>query len=305
MCLLLVSSFYTEDDFLLFKPMIKKLFQIVSLVFLGVFIVLCSAYLFFWLRDFESMKVMFLDVGQGDAILISQGSNQVLIDGGRSGKVVIDQLGRHMPFWDTTIELVVATHPDEDHIGGLVDVVRTYDVGAFVDTRMQSDTLAYQTLQQEKKNHDIVDVEAFYGMKIMLPDTSVLEVEYPNISYVDYQSKDTNSTSIAIKLTTKSNETFLFAGDLPSDEEYQLHVGHIDVLKASHHGSKYSSSNEFLDRITPEDIILSVGKDNRYGHPAAEVMQRFNDHHVRIFRTDMQGSIVYQCEEKCEVAIEK
>ena len=268
-----------------------------------------SAILLFWWRDFEDTKVTFFDVGQGDAILISQGSNQVLIDGGRSGKVALEKLGGAIPFWDHHIETVVATHPDEDHIGGLVDVFGTYQVGTFLDTKMKSDTSTYQALQEVVSARHIVNIETLSGLTLHFPDGGMAEVLYPFVSFENTQSKDTNTTSIVIKLTTASGATFLFTGDLPDEQELQIDSGKVDVLKAGHHGSKHSSSNEFLDITSPTDVVLSVGVQNRYGHPAPETLERLRNHNARIFRTDIQGNIVYRCPPKkdhdCVVSIGK
>lgn len=265
--------------------------------------------LWFWWGDFSDTKVIFLDVGQGDAILISQGSNQVLIDGGRSGKILLERLGTYLPFWDHSLEAIIATHPDEDHIGGLVDVVKTYHVGAFLDTNMKSDTAVYRALQEAKSMQQVKNVETFSGLIVKFPDGSTMETLYPFASFENNQPKDTNTTSIVMRLTTASGKTFLFTGDLPSEQEALLSMGNIDVLKAGHHGSKNSSSDIFLDGIQPHDAILSVGAQNRYGHPAHETLERLHAHHVTLFRTDTQGSILYQCpvvkESDCVVTTSK
>ena len=259
------------------------------------FALVLGAMLWLWWRDFSDTKVVFLDVGQGDAILISQGSNQILIDGARRGKVLLEQLGRHMPFWDHSIEAVVATHPDEDHIGGLIDAVNMYHIGVFLDTKEKSDTAVYKALQEAKSARGVKDIETFTGLAVKLPDGGHIETLHPFVSFEKIQSRDTNATSVVMRLTTASGETFLLTGDLPSEREALLDPGKIDVLKAGHHGSKNSSSNAFLDTISPRDAVLSVGAQNRYGHPAPEAIDRLRTHQANIFRTDTQGTIAYQC----------
>lgn len=282
--------------------MFKKSFQIVVIFFACVIAIMLSMMVWFWWRDFNDMKVIFFDVGQGDAILISQGSNQVLIDGGRSGKILLERLGMTLPFWDHQIETVVATHPDEDHIGGLVDVAKTYRVGVFLDTKMRSDSATFEALHKEIDGHIIEEKEVFSGLAVAFPDGGKLETLYPFETFEKNITKETNITSIVIKLTTASGKTFLFTGDLPSEQESLLQTGNVDVLKAGHHGSKNSSSDAFLDNTKPKDIIVSVGAQNRYGHPAPEAMSRFVTHHARIFRTDTQGTITYQCKPEKEIA---
>ena len=289
--------------------MFKKSFQIISIVLVSVIAFILSMMLWFWWRDFENMKIIFFDVGQGDAILISQGSNQVLIDGGRSGKILLERLGTTMPFWDHQIETVVVTHPDEDHIGGLVDVVKKYRVGVFLDTKMRSDSATYDALHEEIERNNIDEREAFSGVNITFPDGGKLEMLYPFETFEKNITKETNISSVVVKLATASGKTFLFTGDLPSEQESLLQTGSADVLKAGHHGSKNSSSDAFLDIVKPKDIILSVGLQNRYGHPAPEAISRFVQRHARIFRTDTQGTIVYQCtsqkESECVVTTGK
>lgn len=276
--------------------MFKKSFKYIVVLFLIAVAGVLGSMLWLWKSDFDATKVVFLDVGQGDAILISQGSNQMLIDGGRSGKVLLERLGEYMPFWDSQIETVVATHPDEDHIGGLVDAVDTYRVGVFLDTKMKSETAVYKALQEAKLSRNVEDREVFSGLSVTFPDGGKIETLYPHESFTDSRSKDTNATSIVMKLTAASGKTFLFTGDLPSEQEPMIDTaGHIDVLKAGHHGSKYSSLNEFLERLKPKDTILSVGLKNRYGHPSPETLDRLENIHARIFRTDTQGTISYLC----------
>lgn len=276
--------------------MFQQSFRYLIGLFLTALACVFGGVIWFWYQDFADTKVIFLDVGQGDAILISQGSNQVLIDGGRSGKVLLERLSEYLPFWDRSLEAVVATHPDEDHIGGLVELVDTYHIGMFLDTRMKSDTETYRALQEAKQRNHLENREVFAGLSIRFPLGGILETVFPHRSFADSDSKDTNATSIVMRLTTVSGKAFLFTGDLPSEEESSVDAGHIDVLKAGHHGSKYSSSDGFLERISPYDAVFSVGAKNRYGHPAPETLDRLRNHHVEnLFRTDTQGTIVYRC----------
>ena len=249
----------------------------------------------------KDVYISFLDIGQGDAILIRQGDNQVLIDGGRSGKVVREKLGMMMPFWDTYLEVMVATHPDEDHIGGLLDLFTFYVIGMVLDTKMTSDSETYHVLQekiQESAEQQKTERrETFAGMKITLPESGVFEVQHPFGTEEGNTSKDTNATSIVMTFTTHSGESFLFTGDLPSTEEVYIPTPTqpITVLKAGHHGSKYSSSQNFLARMRPRDVIISAGKNNRYHHPAPEVLERLTHISAIVFRTDMQGTVTYHC----------
>ena len=246
-----------------------------------------------WFEKLNAVQVVFLDVGQGDAVLISEGSNQILIDGGRDGKVLLEQLGAHMPFWDRQIEMVVATHPDEDHIGGLVSALETYHVGVLFRTEAASNTQAFKTLIREADIQRVQTINPFTGLVARLPDAQ-LGTLFPRNAEDVSQAKDTNETSIVMRLIV-GDVSFLLTGDLPSSREDRIDVGQTTVLKAGHHGSKYSTSESFLDRVKPEQAVLSVGADNRYGHPAPEVLERLRQHHIEIFRTDQQGDISYVC----------
>lgn len=250
----------------------------------------------------RTVTVAFLDVGQGDAILIRRGAHQVLIDGGRSGTVLLERLGREMPFWDRRLEAVVATHPDEDHIGGLPALALRYRVGAWIMTDALNTTEAFRALG------DAVDaggtrIEAYAGMKIDLGDGVVLETLYPATHVDPNLMQDTNATSVVTRLTV-GGKKFLFTGDLPGVDEALLRPGPVTVLKAGHHGSASSTTDFLLEETRPREAVLSVGADNTYGHPAPGVLARLAAHEVFVRRTDRDGTIRYVCglgEESCRV----
>ncbi|MDD5397088.1 MAG: ComEC/Rec2 family competence protein [Candidatus Moranbacteria bacterium] len=254
-----------------------------------------------------AMSVVFLDVGQGDSILISQGSQQLLIDGGKDGKLLLEKLGKHVPFWDRKIETVVETHPDADHIGGLIDVLNTYAVDSVLETKMQSDSQTFKKLEDTIFQRGIQKIEAKKDVKIKFTNGAVAEVLYPLETVADVNDKDTNASSVVVKLTIGDSK-FLFTGDLPTTEENKLLENKIDVsadfLKVSHHGSKYATSNDFLKAVHPVDAIISVGKNNSYGHPNSEVLQRLSQNRINVLRTDEIGDVVYECQNikgKCKI----
>ncbi len=252
------------------------------------------------------LAVKFLDVGQGDAILISQGKNQILIDGGPSGQKIMEKLGKYVPFWDREIEAVLITHPDSDHIEGLVDVLQNYKVAAVIETDVASDSAVYAKLQELIKEKNIPKIKATLGTKIKLTEKNELEIL--NSEDINAASqKETNSSSVVSNLAAGITK-FLFTGDLPSEKEAKLISQKIDlaadVLKVGHHGSKYSTSADFLDKVNSTDAVISVGKNNRYGHPAAETLDRLKNKKNNILRTDIQGDIIYECRkenEKCRL----
>jgi len=247
----------------------------------------------------DSLKVVFLNVGQGDGILIEQGSTQLLIDGGKDTTTLLEGLGKYIPFWDRNIELVVETHPDQDHIGALAGLLGVYQVGTVLKTDMPGGSQTFQHLDEVIAQKHIQVVQAHSGETITFPNGATAEVIFPFGSVADLDPNDTNAASVVIRLTDGKN-SFLFTGDLPIQQEDEILAKNInvqaDVLKVGHHGSKYSSSNEFLDAVKPRDGIISVGANNMYGHPNPEALARLNAHRIRLFRTDQLGDIVYECQ---------
>ena len=250
-----------------------------------------------WFGRDQNLKVIFLDVGQGDAILIMQGSNQILIDGGPSGQILMEKLGRYVPFWDREIEMVIATHPDQDHIEGLLGAMKKYQVGSLIETTVQNESQLYEKFEELISEKQIQKIISQPGMKIKF-DQAEIEIMGPRGEVPTGEVKDTNAYSIVARLVFGQN-SFLFTGDLPEDKEREIIGGKIelqaDVLKVSHHGSKYSTSGEFLEAVEPRDAIISVGKNNRYGHPAPEIIERLQNKKINIFRTDESGDIKYVC----------
>lgn len=241
-------------------------------------------------------SVTFLNIGQGDAILISQGNVQILIDGGRTGKELLARLGRHVPFWDRTIEFVIATHPDADHIGGLPALLNTYRVKHVLTSGAQSETETSRQFHEATTR--AIGGEAttvFRGTTLTLPEGGTLTIEYPLSPLPkDSSNASTNEGSIVARFVY-GETSFLLTGDLPHEETVLPDEAPVTVLKAAHHGSKYSTSEAWLKGIRPREAVISVGKNN-YGHPAPEVLDRLRLMGVAIHRTDQEGDIVYQCQ---------
>lgn len=269
---------------------------------------LVSAGMFLLSRRAVDTRVVFIDVGQGDATLISEGSNQILIDGGPSGTLLLERLGAHMPFWDRTIETVIATHPDEDHINGLVDVLEYYTVEHMIMTGAQKDSQTFDALAEAIDHYSVDVIDAYHGHRITFPSGAEYSIIYP-FDHVDAEATgDWNAMSVS-GVFTVGHERFFIGGDLPSEQEDLLPLStDITVLKASHHGSKSSTSTDFLSQITPRDTVISAGVNNRYGHPAEEVLQRLDATDTNILRTDTMGTIAYQCsrsEESCTIEVDR
>ncbi len=242
----------------------------------------------------NELEVTFLDVGQGDAILIEAPNDvDVLIDGGRTKKI-LDLLSAELPFGDDVIDIVIATHPDADHVGGLPFVLDTYTVGKVLEPGVSSSTQTYQAFQSRIRDKKIERILAWRGMRLVL-DTEkniVLDILYPDR---DTTGWETNEASIVARLSYGTT-SFLLTGDSPLEKElYLVKYDGIalqsSVLKLGHHGSKTSSSMNFLQTVRPMYAIVSAGKNNSYGHPHPSVLSRLNQLHIPYLETGKIGSI--------------
>ena len=261
-----------------------------------IFILLSAAVLawtavFYSLPD-DRLKFYALDVGQGDAIFIETPRKaQVLIDGGPDMKV-LGQLSAVMPFYDRSIDLLVLTHPQEDHMFGLVEVLKRYRVDKVLMTGANYPTGTYKEFKRviEEKKIPVIIVRA--GQKINLGGDGVIDILYPNenLSSVDFPG-DVNDSSIAALLRF-GEKKFLTMGDAGIKEELDIinsGQADIDVLKVSHHGSRFSTSALFLEKTTPGIALISAGARNSYGHPHGDTLERLGN--IPVYRTDTQGRI--------------
>jgi competence protein ComEC len=248
----------------------------------------------------RKLTVAFLNIGQGDSIFIeSPNGNQMLIDGG-PGKGVLRELSKVMPFYDRSIDIVMESHPDADHIGGLPDVLERYKVAIFMEPGVRSDTAIDKETEKDVVDEKSKFIEARRGMRVELGGGARLEILYPTL---DPRGMETNTASIVARLVYGENE-FLLTGDSPiSIENYLIslqdaHGGDLnlqsDVLKAGHHGSRTSTSPEYVAAVKPKYAVISAGKDNKYGHPHKEVLDTLEKAGVQILRTDQDGRIVFE-----------
>jgi competence protein ComEC len=261
------------------------------LIALGIFLLVLS---FAARPAVGNLRVAFLDVGQGDAIFIQTPSGkQVLVDGGPSQDVVY-QLAEVMPWWDRSIDMIIATHPDKDHIGGLSEVLSRYEVSYYLDNGVNSDTETYQSLKHTIDAFTGEYITARRGMVIDLGDGVQIRVLAPEIVF---EGGDDNNASVVIQLLYGESEVML-TGDTGIGVEQALaqnYSQHLpsDILKLGHHGSKTSSSQTWLDAIDPEWVVVSAGVGNSYGHPHPEVMGRINED-VKILDTRTDGLIMLE-----------
>ncbi len=243
----------------------------------------------------DTLHVSFLDVGQGDAIFIQSPSGvQVLIDGGAT-KQVLEKLHDVMPMFDHSIDMVIATHPDLDHIGGLTDVIDRFSIKTFLDPAAKNTGGIQDVLNKKVADKNIARIIARRGQTYDLGKGVVLTILFP---YDDVSTGDTNDASIVARLTYGLN-SFLLTGDAPVSTEYVLSAIdeksiQSDVLKLGHHGSNTSTSEMFLGVVRPKWSIVSAGKNNTYGHPHQEVIERLRKFKSEVLDTRINGTITFE-----------
>jgi competence protein ComEC len=264
-------------------------------------LVLCNIIavsILFDLTKIQSIEVNFFDVGQGDSIFIQTPQNhQILIDGGPNGKVILNKLSKAMPQWDRTIDLIILTHPEHDHIAGLIEVLKSYKVGNIMWTGVKRDTQEYKEWQRLIQEEGANIIIAQTGQKIFSNSNKgsyEIEILYPFENLENQEVKSVNNTSIIARLTYGEN-SFLFTGDAFKSIENELVTKEVyldsDVLKVGHHGSKTSTAQEFIEKVSPEIAVIQCGRDNRYGHPYPETLATLEKFDINILRTDVDGDI--------------
>jgi len=275
-------------------------FKKYGLLIFTAFLLIAAVFIFHldWQSSQRKLTFAMLDIGQGDALFIeSPTGTQILIDAGPPRKI-LSQLLHVMPAFDRSIDAIIITNPDQDHIGGFSDILKVYKVGKVFYSGTLSDSKTYQNLETEIKNKNIPEILAKKGMVLNLGGGAVIDILFPDR---DVSSWPTNDGSVVAKLSY-GKTSIMLTGDAPQSTERiilsenspaQLHS---DILKVGHHGSRNSSSLEFLQAVSPEYALISDGKDNKYGHPHKEVLDILNQIGAKIFRTDQDGTIVMKCD---------
>ncbi len=259
-------------------------------VYLFFFLIALSGFFFFQESKKSSsqyLQVYFFDIGQGDAAYLRTPDNlDILIDGGPDA-TVLSKLGKVMPFFDRKIELIILSHPQADHLTGLIDVARRYEISEVVwndDPCETSLCQQWSSLLQEKNIYQIAPP------KNNQIDFGQISIKFPYAG----EAKDMNDQSVLVKIIFGKSMLF-FTGDAGVDVEEKLVKNKIDlqaqVLKVGHHGSKNASSQMFLEKVNPYFAIISVGAKNSYGHPTQEVLKRLKSLKINFFRTDKDSDI--------------
>jgi len=267
---------------------------ILSLLIFG-FVVLYLTYIH---SNSQYLKVVFLDVGQGDAIYIeAQNGKQVLIDGGPDAKL-LSSLAKVMPFADRSIDMILATHPDMDHIGGFPLLLDNYKVTSIIENGTISTSEVSDNLEQKIEKKKINKIIARRGMHIILDEKKniYMDILFPDRDITNFESND---ASIVGKLVYGEN-SFLFTGDASLYTENLIEWNESentlksDVLKLGHHGSRTSSSLLWLEKVDPSVAIISVNKNNKYGHPHQELLDRLSTLHIPFLSTADKGNIIFK-----------
>lgn len=241
------------------------------------------------LSEDSSLRVHFLDVGQGDATLITCDGQNMLIDAGNNDKgtqiqLYLEKLGIER------LDYVIGTHPDADHIGGLDVILYKFDCGTIFMPDLEKDTRTYEDVVQTLKYKNYKSSQPEVGDSYVL-GSAVFTIVAPGLDY----GEDANNASIGILLQHGENH-FLFTGDAEEESEQAMLESGIDlsadVFKAAHHGSSTANTEEFLEAVSPTYAVISCGEDNSYGHPHREVMEEFSQMGIEVWRTDEDGTIV-------------
>lgn len=277
------------------QPAHTKPIEARKLAFVAAGVVLFGLVIFLWNagRPDGRLHVAFLDVGQGDSIFVqTPNGRQLLIDGGRYPSDTLDQLGRQMPFWDRSLDLVIATHPDADHIAGLVEVLDRYEVSSLI-TNGEDEAVdaTHAALLAAAAERGIPLHATQEGETILLDEAVRLDILHAG---APDQGESRNDASIVTRLTFGALSVLL-TGDAESAAETTMLENGVAlesvILKAGHHGANTSSSAPFLQAVSPQIVIISAGRDNSYGHPHAAMLGRVEAIGATTLRTDELGTL--------------
>jgi beta-lactamase superfamily II metal-dependent hydrolase len=276
----------------MFSYFSKKFFLQLAGLFSAI-VLLVGISFFQFSKESNALEVIFFDIGQGDGILIKTPTHQkILIDGGPDNKIIY-KIGQSLPFYEKKIDLMILTHPHADHLTGLIEVLRRYEVKKILSTGVLHTTPDYLEWLEEIKERGVPMEIAKAGQVFNFGDVK-LEILYPSQNFSGERVENLNNTSIVSKLTFGST-SFLLAGDAEAEVEEQLIAAGVDlkadVLKVGHHGSKDATSQEFLDKVSPQVAVIQVGAKNKYGHPSRQTISRLERAGVQIFRNDLDGDV--------------
>lgn len=272
----------------IFKPKFILIFLLSAVLLSGLFVYDYSKY------NDGKLHVIFCDVGQGDGIFIrTPKGTDILVDGGPNNSI-ISCLSNHMPFWDKRLEAVILTHPHEDHMFGILEVAKRYDILALYTENAESKSLSYKELTRILKNKNIAKKTLYKADKLKISDGVILTTLWPDKqSSINSQGDlDKNGLSL-VELLEYQNFKLLLTGDAGTEVMGRIkpYLSEINVLKVPHHGSRTGLDKPFLDKIKPKLAVISVGAKNRYGHPAPNILNMLKINNIKTLRTDRNGEV--------------
>jgi competence protein ComEC len=278
-----------QDTVLITKRALLLSVMLSFLIVSGLFL-----YQSFYRRSF----IVFCDVGQGDAAYIRlEGGYDIIVDAGQS-KDALSCLGKYMPFHDKTIELAIISHPHFDHYGGFIFMKDRYEIKSFVLSPLVNENKSYTELMQWIQKEGVISDVAEKDLQMILPNNVVIDFLWPPLHF---SSQDMNAGSLVFVLRVGDMD-ILFTGDAGPDilrqitDDPALTVNNIEILKVPHHGSKNGLTKEFLERVSPEKSIISVGVKNKFGHPSKEIIEMFQDSNYSVLTTAQEGNIFINLE---------
>lgn len=255
-------------------------------------------------------KVVFCDVGQGDAVYIHTADHlDIVIDAG-PGDTLLQCLGLYMPFWDKQIELAVMTHPQKDHMEGFTKILNAYTIDTFVMPQVYNQTIILNTIMQQIQDNHVhlvyadsdlhIDLGTHSSIKVLWPTSEFMRHEIPEAIYTQNlgrSRRDLNDFSVVLQFIQDADR-LMFTGDATPWVLNQLSPDEVldsKLLKVPHHGSMNGLTEQFLERVNPYVAVISCGINNKYGHPSPEIVTLLKKYGISIHRTDKEGSIVFSC----------
>lgn len=276
--------------------MFKKLYLLVLFIAIGILGIVIYQKI---TLDDGRLHLIFCDVGQGDAILIrTPRGSDILVDGGPDERV-LRCLNKHLPFWDRKLEMVILSHPHADHFTGLLSILKRYSVLSFVTENLVNKSLGFSQLLKELEVEKLSIQNVYAGDKFTTKDGLSFKILAPSRSFLERTSSageigESGEFASLVTLVSFGEFDFLLTGDSQVEElkeGVETRLSRVEVLQVPHHGSRSGLDSSFLNEVRPRLAVISVGKNNRYGHPNEEILKILRDMDIKMLRTDLNGEV--------------